>query len=200
MRIQSRALIRFSVQVSSLGHFAARARWLAGLLVSAFSVATALAGPDPAVAPGAATHADHGRMSDRSAMSSLVSTLSAGTRPVVIMFSTPGCPYCRALRTEHLDALERAQERVGVLYLELDLADRRPFAIDPGVRLPPVLDGLDNGRDLARRLSVRLAPTVIFLGPEGELAERLVGYGARDFYAAYLDQRIADARRRLRAP
>ncbi len=199
MRIQS-SVLNPTPGLAPSRHRAARlAHWLAGLLMASLFAATTQAGPDPATTPGAATHADHGHMSDRPSISRMVSTLSAGTRPVVIMFSTPGCPYCRALRTEHLDALERAQERLGILYLELDLADARPFTVELGARVPPVLDGLGNGRDLARRLSVRLAPTVIFLGPEGEIAERLVGYGARDFFAAYLDQRIADARQRLRA-
>jgi hypothetical protein len=39
-----------------------------------------------------------------------------------------------------------------------------------------------------------VSPTVVFLGPRGELAERLVGYPSADFYNAYLDDRIARAR------
>lgn len=130
----------------------------------------------------------------------LSTTLLAGTTPVVILFSTPGCPYCRALRREHLDALRSEQEHRGVVYLELDLVDHRPFAGESSASRPAVLEGVANGRELAQRLSVKIAPTVVFLGPQGEVAERLVGYGARDFYAAYLDQRLDDARQRLRSP
>ncbi|MEY3707473.1 MAG: hypothetical protein RL585_2030, partial [Pseudomonadota bacterium] len=42
-----------------------------------------------------------------------------------------------------------------------------------------------------------MVPTVLFLGPQGEIAERLIGYGSRDFYGAYLNERIASARKKL---
>jgi thioredoxin-related protein len=123
----------------------------------------------------------------------------ADRKPIVIMFSTPGCPFCHALRSEHLHQLERQQHSAGIHYREFDLSDRRPFGDAAGAVVPPFLAGIADGRDLARRLGVRIAPTVVFLGPEGEVAERLVGYGMRDFYAGYLDQRIAEARARLRS-
>ncbi len=129
-------------------------------------------------------------------LSGMAAALAAG-RPIVVLFSTPGCPFCHALRTEHLNDLGQRQQSAGVLYLEFDLADRRSFENTPGAPVPELLAGLADGRDLARRLGVRFAPTVVFLGPEGEVAERLVGYGMRDFYAAYLDQRINEARSRL---
>ncbi|MGH8605125.1 MAG: hypothetical protein ACREXR_20760, partial [Gammaproteobacteria bacterium] len=41
-------------------------------------------------------------------------------------------------------------------------------------------------------------PTVLFLGKQGqELAERLVGVAVPDFYGAYLDERLATARKAL---
>jgi hypothetical protein len=47
-------------------------------------------------------------------------------------------------------------------------------------------------------MGVRFAPTVAFLGPDGELAERLLGYQSADFYGAYLDDRIAEAAAKLK--
>ena len=45
----------------------------------------------------------------------------------------------------------------------------------------------------------RFTPTVLFLGPDGkELAERLVGIAVPDFYGEYLDERLRQARARLR--
>ncbi len=47
---------------------------------------------------------------------------------------------------------------------------------------------------LVRAWDVKVAPTVLFLGPQGkEVADRLVG-GSPDFYSAYLDRRLALAR------
>ena len=43
-------------------------------------------------------------------------------------------------------------------------------------------------------------PTVLFLGPAGQdLAERLVGLASTDFYGAYLDERLAQARKAVLA-
>jgi thioredoxin-related protein len=123
----------------------------------------------------------------------------ADRKPIVIMFSTPGCPFCHALRTEHLEQVAAQQQSLGIHYLELDLSDRRPFEAAAGAIIPPLFRGLANGRELARRLGVRVAPTVVFIGSDGEVAERLVGYGMRDFYAGYLDQRLAEARAKLRS-
>ena len=54
--------------------------------------------------------------------------------------------------------------------------------------------------DQAPRPPNRLAPTVVFLAPDGtELAERLIGYPSADFYGAYLEQRLEQARARLGA-
>jgi hypothetical protein len=53
--------------------------------------------------------------------------------------------------------------------------------------------------DLAARLKVGVTPTVVFLGSTGEIADRLVGYPSRDFYAAYLEERLERASASLRA-
>jgi thiol-disulfide isomerase/thioredoxin len=113
----------------------------------------------------------------------------AGTdgRPLVVLFSTPGCPWCRALRRDVLHHLAAEAQARGVRVLELDLTDDRPFADGSG----------DSPASVARSLGARVSPTVVFAGPGGELAERLVGYPSPDFYNAYLDERIAQARARI---
>ena len=123
----------------------------------------------------------------------------AAGRPLVVMFSLRGCPWCDALRREHFAALMAAQERLGVFAIEIDLTDPRPFnpAPDSG-RTQSVR--ADNPRELGQLHRVRLAPTVLFLGPDGEVAERLVGYGSPDFFGAYLEQRITQARAALKSP
>jgi thioredoxin-related protein len=172
---------------------------IVALIFAAWAVVFQLAVSDGARAavPDYAQTAE-GDVSQRS-MVEMTAALAQG-RPIIVMFSTPGCPYCHALRTEHLNELKATQQKLGVFFVEFDLSDRRPFdAQDSGERAP-VFKDVSSPRDLARRLSVRVAPTLVFLGPEGELAERLIGYGARDFYAGYLDQRLGQARSRLRAP
>jgi thioredoxin-related protein len=119
------------------------------------------------------------------------------------MFSLPGCPWCDALRTEHLNGLAAQQEALRIRFIELNLSERRPFA-DGAPPQQPNTTGTrfwwqaSSPADCARNLQVRMAPTVLFMGPEGEIAERLVGYGSPDFYGAYLEQRIAQAHASIR--
>lgn len=112
---------------------------------------------------------------------------------VVALFSLPDCPWCEALRRDQLRHLAREQAAYRVHVVEYDLTDRTPFA--------PPAGGTPSPAALAAALQVRVAPTVVFLGPDGsELAERLVGYPSPDFYGAYLEQRLAQARKRLGTP
>jgi len=107
-------------------------------------------------------------------------------RPIVLMFSSVGCAWCELVRRDHLRYLARDQQELGVIVVELDLLDRKPFK-----------DG-ETPADIAKALGVRFAPTVAFLGPDGEVAERLIGYQSADFYGAYLGDRIAEAAAKLK--
>ena len=123
---------------------------------------------------------------------------------IVALFSLPGCPYCEAVRREQLRHLARGQSAQRLRVVEYELGDRTPFA-DAAARA----HGPGNAADavaprspaaLAASLDIRVAPTVAFIGPDGkEVAERLVGYSSPDFYGAYLEQRIAQARSRIGA-
>ncbi len=143
-------------------------------------------------------------------------------KPLVLMFSLRGCPWCDALRREHFEGLQQRQESERVLAFEVDMTDSRQFGAGgstgqvtgqatgqvtgratgqaashpPATGVPPGW-GASSPRELARQFRIRLAPTVLFLGPQGEIAERLVGYGSPDFYGAYLEQRIAQSRAAL---
>jgi len=173
--------------------------------------------PDPAFTPqsGGATRlrepagpsgpdAGHGpkpASPERDALPALAQTSFAAGRPLVVMFSLRGCPWCDALRREHFAALTATQERLGVFAIEIDLTDLRPFSPARAPATEPTRSlRADNPRELGRLHQVRLAPTVLFLGPDGEVAERLVGYGSPDFFGAYLEQRLTQARAALKAP
>lgn len=106
-------------------------------------------------------------------------------QPLVLFFSLAGCAYCEALRRDQLRHVHARREQLGVRVVELRLDDARPIA---GVEPPR------SPRDIASALQVRIAPTVLFLDGGREIAERLVGYASPDFYGAYLDDRIAQAR------
>ncbi len=165
------------------------------------------------VTPFRRAHAqsNHAPLLKPDSLTALVRRAETERRPIVALFSQKGCPYCEAIRREQLGYLAREQEQRGVIVAEFDIADAQAFA--PGARGSQPASGparpaassktvwlaATSPEALARAFDVRLAPTVIFLGPRGELAERLIGYASRDFYGAYLDDRIELARAAISA-
>jgi hypothetical protein len=108
--------------------------------------------------------------------------------PLVILWGSTGCPWCEALRRDVLVHVWRESAQRGVRVHEFDLADNRPLEGAP--ELTPA--------QMATRLNIRVSPTVSFHGPGGELAPRLIGYPSRDFYLSYLEDRLLQARNKLR--
>lgn len=108
-------------------------------------------------------------------------------QPLVLMFSLPGCTYCEQLRHSTYGWMVR--DGVDVEQVEM-LASYHLVGFDGRPT---------DGQALAAHYRVGLAPTVLFLGPGGrELGERLVGAGEPDFYQAYVDRSMAQARAHLR--
>lgn len=120
---------------------------------------------------------------------SLASALALALRsgqPLVLLASTDGCTWCKLVRDNYLAPLRRDQ---GLHAVQLDLGSRAGLVDFAG--------GATTHDELLRRWRVQVAPTLLFFGREGrEVAPRLVGVAA-DFYGAYLEQRLATARRAL---
>lgn len=109
-------------------------------------------------------------------------------QPLVVMISLDGCPYCRVVRDHYLAPMH---EQDGLPVVQVDMRSRRHLKDFDGQTV--------THDEFVRARRVNVAPTVFFLGPKGEeLAERLVGGSIPDFYGAYLDQRLAQARAQLR--
>jgi hypothetical protein len=118
---------------------------------------------------------------------SLAASLQAALRlrqALVVMVSLDGCPFCRIVRQSHLAPLHAQGQPV----VQLDIQHADPVR-DFG-DLPSTHDRV------IRTWGVKVTPTVLFFGPGGrEVAERLEGASIPDFYGAYLDERLATARR-----
>ncbi|MEK9720810.1 MAG: thioredoxin fold domain-containing protein [Quisquiliibacterium sp.] len=175
------------------------------LFVAAIALG-ALALAQISLLPGtpAALAATPGRHLDRpAALAPLLERAARHREPIVLLFSLKGCVWCERLRREQLVSLAKQASSRSIQVIEFDLNDTTPFAqtkrSGTGPALPSDLARIGSPRQLATRLKVSLAPTVVFLGPQGEIAERLEGYNSPDFYSAYLDERIAAARSRLLA-
>lgn len=120
----------------------------------------------------------------------LAAAIRADGTPLVLVVWAHDCPYCRVLDEQILRPLQASNELAGralLRRLDIDSGSVRDFE---GRRV--------DTWDFAERYRALLTPTVLFLDAEGnELAERMVGINNVDFYPAYLDRAIAQARERL---
>lgn len=104
----------------------------------------------------------------------------------VVLFSQSGCEFCVEVREHYLKPLLATHpRRVVVAEVELDGTRRlRDWSRNELTQA-----------DFARAHHVRFAPTLMFFGARGQtLAEPIVGM-SRDYFGAYLDDRIATALR-----
>lgn len=115
----------------------------------------------------------------------LAQALAQG-QPLVVMVSLDNCPYCRQVRQSHLGPMSRG----GQVVVQIDMQHKETLTD---------WDGQTRSHgDWVKNRRISVAPTVLFFGPDGrEVADRLEGASLPDFYGAYLDQRMAQARQRL---
>ena len=112
--------------------------------------------------------------------------------PVLLFFSTAGCPFCLQVRRDHLVALHAQGHRAGVLIREIEI-----------LATGSVTD-LDGGSisesAFADRYQVRRVPHVELVDAGFvPLGKPLIGIDAAGFYADYLAEAIASARSRFAA-
>jgi len=109
--------------------------------------------------------------------------------PLLLFFSTPGCPYCIEVRRSYLAPRLAAPDGGGVLIREVSITSSRSFI---GLDGRPMTD-----RDLAAYFLVGAVPVVRLVDAELKpLADPLVGLSA-DFYESYLQTAIDTARKAL---
>ena len=112
-------------------------------------------------------------------------------RVIVVLFSTPGCPYCRQVREGYLRPLA-ADLAQRVLVREIEVGSARGLVDFSGREATHA--------ELARTRSARLVPYVVFLGPDGaSLADPLIGINSLDLYGGLLERRLETARDKLAA-
>ena len=109
-------------------------------------------------------------------------------QPLVVMVSLDGCPFCKVARENYLGPLHEQQ---GLPVVQVDMRSTRVLKSFNGASL--------SHDDMRRAWGVKIAPTLLFFGKGGqEIAERMVGGYIPDFYGAYLDQRLLQARAALK--
>ncbi|MFB9240660.1 thioredoxin [Massilia antarctica] len=112
-------------------------------------------------------------------------------KPLLVLFSLPGCGYCDVVRRNYLLPLTReGDEQARPVVREVGLTGTAPFTGFNGVA--------SSGAALAFHYQVRIAPTVLLLDTSGALlVPPLVGGDVSGMYGAYLDEALAQAQRKL---
>ncbi len=108
--------------------------------------------------------------------------------PLVVLISLPGCVYCELVRRNYL-LPARLNEVLQAWQLDVSNKTSPLFGFD-GLKTTAAAQ--------AQAWKVAFTPTVLFIGNQGqEIAERLTGIAVPDFYGAYLEQRLATARKAI---
>lgn len=116
-------------------------------------------------------------------------TARARREPLIVMVTLKGCAFCDIVRNNYLGPMHRKGE---IFAVQVNMLDRKSVLQD--LRGQPTTPYAQ-----AKAWRARVAPTVLFLDDEGrEIAERLEGMNLADFYGAYLQERIEEARRNIR--
>ncbi len=103
------------------------------------------------------------------------------------------CPYCRRLEEEILKPMLRSgdyEDNTLIVQLEIDsygdLTDWDGKTITPAA--------------FSSRYGVFVTPTLLFLDDSGrELSKRILGIQSVDFFGAYVDEALAEARQRMQS-
>ncbi len=104
--------------------------------------------------------------------------------PLLVMVSLEGCPFCRVARENYLIPMH---DRQGLPVVQVDMRSKKLIKNFQGI--------MQTHDDWIRSIQVRVAPTILFFGRGGvELVERMSGGYIPDFYGAYLDERLRQAK------
>ena len=124
----------------------------------------------------------------------LADTIARHRAPLLILFSTPGCPFCREVRRNYL--VPRVAEQMDkatpdLLLRETDITSGRTLTDLSGARITEAA--------FALRHRVRAVPVVaLFDSLLRPIGEPLVGLDRSGFYEAYLASAIDASRKYLR--
>ena len=115
--------------------------------------------------------------------------------PLLVLFSTPGCPFCHEVRRSYLAPRVAEQAKLPsptLLIREVDITSHAPLIDLQGRKTTQA--------EFASRLNVRMVPVVALFDDRAQLlGDPLVGIDRAGFYEAYLARAIEAAERRLRS-
>jgi thioredoxin-related protein len=142
------------------------------------------------VLPGAAGAAD-GLVHAKSFQSDARTAAKRGV-PILVLFTSPSCPYCERVKREYLVPMHKDPAyRPRVIIREVTIDAATPLTGFDGT---PTTEGA-----FASAHKVFMVPTVMVFDPHGEATgEAIVGLLIPDFYFGYLEASIDEGVRKVR--
>jgi thioredoxin-related protein len=129
-------------------------------------------------------HAAPAQLPTASSLSDELHQAVATGSPLLVMVSLEGCPFCRIARENYLSPMH---DRQGLPVVQVDMRSKKLIKNFQGI--------IQTHDEWIRSMNVKVAPTILFFGRGGvEVVERMSGGYIPDFYGAYLDERLRQAK------
>lgn len=114
--------------------------------------------------------------------------------PLLLVFAQDHCEFCDRLDREILNPAQATGAYNGKVRI-------RRFMMDSHSLVRDFNGAKQEANELAHKMKVYVTPTLIFVDGHGtELVPRIVGIDSGEFFGAYLDQAIDEARANLGRP
>ena len=112
--------------------------------------------------------------------------------PIMVLFSSPGCPYCERVKDEYLVPMHQDPAyRSRVIFREVSIGSATPLTGFDGASTTEAA--------FAAAHKVFMVPTVMVFDTQGKATgEAIVGLLIPDFYFGYLEAAIDEGGRKVR--
>lgn len=123
-----------------------------------------------------------------------VETKDSGNKqvPILVLFMTPTCPYCKQALKEFLLPMQRnLKYESEVILRQIDISSKKKL-VDFNGRIT-------TQSKFAKDRNIRAVPTVVIFDNLGQELTRIEGMLGADFYQSYLDNAISESQAKMKA-
>lgn len=117
---------------------------------------------------------------------------SSKQAPVLVLFMTPSCPYCKHALKEYLLPMQRNPDYDSkVILRQVDISSNKKLLDFNGKN--------STQKKFAQNRNIMAVPTVVFFDNKGQELSRIEGLLNADFYQASLDNSINESQEKIKA-
>jgi thioredoxin-related protein len=112
--------------------------------------------------------------------------------PILVLFMTPSCPYCKRALKDFLLPMQRNPEYESkVMLRQVDYSSNKKLLDFNGKKTTQ--------NKFAKTSNIMAVPTVVFFDSKGLELSRIEGLPSADFYQSYLDNAISESQEKIKA-